>query len=126
MAVESPDAAPRWPDSAARIVDATLLPKLGGGILRLVLAISMIVFGGLLAMLAVIWALADYVFGFEHVWASFAVVAGVLLIAGAYFARSALARARAGDRRSQRQRCGRPERSEKRCDRELAKNCRGG
>jgi uncharacterized membrane protein YqjE len=112
LAVESPNSPPPLTDSAGRVVDATLaiiqqelelarlelvdkLPKLGGGIVRLGLSLSLVLLGGLLAVMAVVWALADYVFGFQHVWASFAVVGGALLIVGAFLARSALARARA-------------------------------
>ncbi len=112
MAIETPNPAPPLTDSATRVVDATLaiiqqelelarlelvdkLPKLGGGIVRLALAAVLVMFGGMFAVLPVVWALADYVFGFQHVWASFAVGGGVLLIVAAYLARIALARARA-------------------------------
>ncbi|MGI8712113.1 MAG: phage holin family protein [Solirubrobacteraceae bacterium] len=112
MAVEIPDGAPKFADAASRVVDSTLtivqqelelarlelvekLPKLGGGLVRLAISALLLGFGGLLAVLALIWALADYVFGFEHVWASFAVVAAALLLIGSYLAASALRRARA-------------------------------
>ena len=112
MATETHDPAPSLADSAGRVVESTLaiiqqefelariemvdkLPRLGGGIGRLALSIGLVAFGAILAVGAVIWALADYVFGFQHVWASFAVVGGVLLIAGGLLARSAWNRARA-------------------------------
>lgn len=112
MAVETPDTAPKFADAASRVVDCTLtivqqelelarlelvekLPKLGGGLVRLAVSVLLLGFGGLLAVLALIWALADYVFGVEHVWASFAVVAAGLLLTGFSLATSALRRARA-------------------------------
>jgi uncharacterized membrane protein YqjE len=112
LAIETSDTTPSLPDAASRVVESTLkivqqelelarlelvekLPKLGGGLLRLVISALLIALGGLLAVLAVIWALADYVFGFQHVWASFAVVAAVLLLVGFAVATGALRRARA-------------------------------
>lgn len=99
MAVDTSEPAPTLVDATSRVVDCTLtivqqelelarlellekLPKLGGGLVRLAAAALLLGFGALLIVLALVWALADYVFGFEHVWASFAVVAAGLLLAG--------------------------------------------
>lgn len=112
MAVETSEPAPTLVDATSRVVDCTLtivqqelelarlellekLPKLGGGLVRLAAAALLRGFGALLIVLALIWALADYVFGFEHVWASFAVVSAGLLLVGFFLATSALRRARA-------------------------------
>ncbi len=103
---------PGLADAAGRIADVSLqivqdelelarleivdkIPKIGGSIVRLLIGAVLVGFGGLLAVLAVIWALADYVFGFNHVWASFAVVAAAVILVGAVLAFGALRAARA-------------------------------
>lgn len=84
-------------DAAGRLIDSSLaiaqdelelarlelvekLPLLGRDLLKLAVAAALGVIGAILATLAVAWLLADYVFGFEHVWASFALLALVLLV----------------------------------------------
>lgn len=111
MAVETTEIPPPLADAASRVVDRTLvivqqevelarlelvekLPALGRDLLRLVLSVFIVGFAGVLAVLAVVWALADYVFGFQHVWASFAVVAAALLLIGGVLGMGALRRAR--------------------------------
>lgn len=98
-------------DAAGRVVDKSLtivqeevelarleivekLPALGRDLVKLVLAAVLAVIALVLVVLAVAWALADYVFGFEHVWASFAVLALFLLIPAAGLALGALRGAR--------------------------------
>jgi uncharacterized membrane protein YqjE len=112
LAVEPPVPGPQLADAASRVIDLSLrmaqaeleraglelvdkLPALGRGVVKLVVGAALIAFGGLLIVSALVWLLADYVFGFQHVWASFAVVAVVVLLAGAYLAVSALHAARA-------------------------------
>jgi hypothetical protein len=51
------------------------------------------VLGLVLLVFALVWLLADYTFGFEHVWASFALLAVLLLGPASALGFSALVRA---------------------------------
>jgi len=98
-------------DAAGRIVDRSLtivqeeleltrlelvekLPALGRDLVRLLFAVVLGTIGLLLAVLAFAWLLADYVFGFEHVWASFALLSALLLVPAALIGLRALRNAR--------------------------------
>ncbi len=78
----------------ARIEVVEKLPATGRALVRLVMAAVIVVLGGILVVMAVVWALAEYVFGFQDVWASFALVAALLLAIGGYLGAGALRRAR--------------------------------
>lgn len=78
----------------ARVEVVEKLPATGRALVRLALAAVIVVLGGILVVMAVVWALAEYVFGFQDVWASFALVAVLLLALGAYLGAGALRRAR--------------------------------
>ena len=98
-------------DAAGRIVDKSVtivqeeveltrlelvekLPALGRDLVRLVFAVVLGVLGLVLLVFALVWLLADYVFGFEHVWASFALLAVLLLGPAAVLGIGALGHAR--------------------------------
>jgi TRAP-type C4-dicarboxylate transport system permease small subunit len=81
--------------SLARLELAQKLPATGRALLELILATVMITLAGVALLGAAVWALAEYVFGFQHVFAGFAVMAGVLLAIGVPMALRALRRARA-------------------------------
>lgn len=98
-------------DAAGRVVDKTVtiaqeefelarleivekVPALGRNLLRLVVAGLLAVVGLILLVLALAWLLADYVFGTEHVWAGFAVLAAVVLVPAAVIGLGALRSAR--------------------------------
>ncbi len=79
----------------ARIELVEKLPALGGDLVRLAVAAVLAAVGLMLGTLAIAWLLADYVFGIQHVWAGFAVLAAVVLIPAAVLASGAIRRARA-------------------------------
>lgn len=98
-------------DAAGRVVDKTVtiaqeefelarleivekVPALGRNLLRLVVAGLLAVVSLILLVLALAWLLADYVFGTEHVWAGFAVLALVVLVPAAIIGLGALNSAR--------------------------------
>lgn len=98
-------------DAAGRVVDKSVtivqeevelarlelvekLPALGRDLIKLVLAAVLAAIGLVLLVLALAWSLADYVFGFEHVWASFALLAVLLLGPAAVLGLGALRNAR--------------------------------
>jgi uncharacterized membrane protein YqjE len=112
MAAEPRVAEPRLADTAGRIVDRSLtivqeelelarielvekMPLLGRELITLLAAAVLAVIGGMLATLGVAWFLARYVFGFTDVWASFLILAAVVLVPAFLLGKGALRRARA-------------------------------
>jgi uncharacterized membrane protein YqjE len=102
---------PRLADSASRIVDRSLtivqeelelarielvekMPLLGRELIMLIAAAVLAVIGGMLFTLGVAWFLARYVFGFTDVWASFLILAAVVLVPAFLIGKGALRRAR--------------------------------
>lgn len=78
----------------ARLEIVEKVPALGRNLLRLVVAGLLAVVSLVLLVLALAWLLADYVFGTEHVWAGFAVLALVVLVPAVIIGLGALNSAR--------------------------------
>lgn len=78
----------------ARVELAQKLPATGRALIELIFATALLALAAICLAGAAIWALAEYVFGFDYVFAGFAAVAGVLAAVGAPLAWRAMHRVR--------------------------------
>ncbi len=79
----------------ARIELVEKLPLLGRELVMMIVAAMLVAVSGVLATFGLVWLLARYVFGFDNVWASFLLLAVLVLVPAFLLGRGALRRARA-------------------------------